>query len=330
MSNPNNFDDPNSFFDRVLTGSSNQSQFWSRRSFWGAILMTAAILVLVSVIWLSYIGAPEVTSEEQLPLIRASNENVRVAPENPGGREIPNRDSTVFNALREDAPAIPQVENLLAPKAEDEPIEREQLLEQSIDLNDPDAVREAMIRKAEEHAKAVQEQKADADAENVDDAYQAMPERGQFAETERDTTPEETLEYVRSVLDREEVKTIHPVEKGPETQPEVETKPAAKPTPAKQTQTQPVTTTPKAVNAGNRYVQLGSFKSQSAAQDQWAKMKKDFPGLLDGLTLRVQKADLGDKGVYYRVQAGSVSDASAKDICATINAKRSGSCILVK
>ena len=192
MQNNNNFDDPDSFFDRVLTGSSNQAQFWSRRSFWGSILMTAAILVLVSVIWLSYIGAPDISNEEQLPLLRSDAQNIRVKPDNPGGMDIPNRDSTVYNALREDAPSVPKVENLLV-RDDTEVIDRETLIaEEPVDLNNPDAVREAMLRKAEEHARALREKSEEGE----------VPARGEFPEpAEQDTTPEETLEYVRSVLD---------------------------------------------------------------------------------------------------------------------------------
>ena len=321
MQNRNNFDDPDSFFDRVLTGSSNQSQFWARRSFWGSILMASAILVLISVIWLSYIGAPEVSSEDQLPLLRSELNNIRQAPEDRGGMEIPNRDSTVYNVMSDSSDDVPKVENLFA-RDDEEVLSREEMMAETVDLNNPDAVREAMLKKAAEHAKAVEEEN--------------MLERGLFPEPEKgDTTPEETLEYVRSVLDREDTKTIHPVEpvlkevkeaKKPVSKPK--TKPEVK-TVAKEVKKSEANAV-KSVVAGNRYVQLGSFKSQTAAQDHWAKMKKDFSGVLGGLTLRVQRADLGAKGVYYRAQAGSVSESKAKEICSAINAKRSGSCISVK
>ncbi len=316
MSNQSNFDDPNSFFDRVLSGSSNQSQFWSRRSFWGSILMTVAILVLISVIWLSYIGAPEPFSEDQLPMVRANTHNVRTAPENPGGLDIQNRDSTIFNALHEEAPSIPQIENLLAGKGA-EPVDREMILmEDPIDLDDPDAVREAMLRKAEEHVQALKDKEEGKDN---------LPTRGEFPDSSQDTTPEETLEYVRSVLDRKDVKTIHPVEEAVVT-------PVKKKAPVKAKPKAVATTAdiPKTSSGPSRYVQLGSFKSQDAAQDQWTKMKKEFSGVFDGLSLRVQRADLGAKGIYYRMQAGKIAENKAKAICKSVNAKRSGGCLVVK
>jgi hypothetical protein len=281
--------------------------------------MTAAILVLVSVIWLSYIGEPKTVSEEDLPLIRANTQNVKSLPEDAGGMEIPNQDSTIFNALKEQAPSVPKVENLLADN-DVEIIDRSKISDTPIDLNDPQAVREAMIRKAEEHVRALQES-----AE--------LPATGTFLEpTPSDTTPEETLDYVRSVLDRPTPtvakapveKTIHAVTK-PTSKPVVTAvtpKAIAKPTPVAKS-TAPAT-------GPQKYVQLGSFKSQSAAQDHWAKVKKDFPNDLGNLTLRVQRADLGAKGVYFRVQAGSVAESKAKSICSAINAKRAGSCLTVK
>ena len=89
--------------------------------------------------------------------------------------------------------------------------------------------------------------------------------------------------------------------------------PAVKPeaqTPAKQ----PVATPPKAaaVAAGGAYVlQIGAYRSQSDADGAWKSYQAKHAALLSGFGPNVQKADLGDKGVWYRLRVGSFADKDA-------------------
>ena len=85
---------------------------------------------------------------------------------------------------------------------------------------------------------------------------------------------------------------------------------------------------PAPTTTGTHYIQLGSVKDKSGAEAEWKKMQKDFPALAS-LSLRVQEADLGAKGKFYRIQGGSVAQDKAKSICAEIAAKRPGGCIVV-
>lgn len=80
---------------------------------------------------------------------------------------------------------------------------------------------------------------------------------------------------------------------------------------------------------GNFYVQLASVKSEKDAKAQWPKLQTQFASLSD-LDLRVQKADLGAKGTYYRIQGGPVTEADARKLCSSINAQKSGSCVVAK
>ncbi len=80
---------------------------------------------------------------------------------------------------------------------------------------------------------------------------------------------------------------------------------------------------------GNFYVQLASVKSENDAKAQWPKLQKQFVSLSD-LDLRVQKADLGAKGTYYRIQGGPVTEADARKLCSSINGQKSGSCVVAK
>lgn len=82
--------------------------------------------------------------------------------------------------------------------------------------------------------------------------------------------------------------------------------------------------------AGSFRVQLGAVRSQDAAQKEWARIQKANNDLLGKLGLAVSQANLGDRGTFYRIQAGPVGDqAAASDLCAKLKA-RNVSCIIVR
>jgi cell division protein FtsN len=76
-------------------------------------------------------------------------------------------------------------------------------------------------------------------------------------------------------------------------------------------------------------VQIGAFKSQEEADGQWAKLQGKLGGYLDGKSNDVERADLGDKGVYYRLRVGPfASSGDAKTYCAGL--KERGTDCLIK
>ncbi|MFA6021821.1 MAG: SPOR domain-containing protein [Rhodospirillales bacterium] len=76
-------------------------------------------------------------------------------------------------------------------------------------------------------------------------------------------------------------------------------------------------------------VQLGAIKEESAAARQWGQIQKANSDLLGGMSLDVQRADLGAKGIFYRLRAGSLdSKEAAKTLCQQLEARKQG-CIVV-
>jgi SPOR domain len=72
-------------------------------------------------------------------------------------------------------------------------------------------------------------------------------------------------------------------------------------------------------------VQLGSLRSAEAAKEEWARLKREQPELLGKLSAIAVKADLGDKGIYYRVQAGPLPDgAAAERLCSELRQRKLG------
>ncbi len=77
-------------------------------------------------------------------------------------------------------------------------------------------------------------------------------------------------------------------------------------------------------------IQIGSLRSKEAANRAWVKQLKQHGKILSKLTLLVKRADLGKKGVYYRVQAGPLSNkTAAQRICDELKQKKVG-CLVVR
>ena len=77
-------------------------------------------------------------------------------------------------------------------------------------------------------------------------------------------------------------------------------------------------------------LQLGSVRSEGNAREEWARVKRGNPDLLGHLTAVAVRADLGDKGIYYRILAGPVGDpATAAQLCGELR-ERHLACIIVR
>lgn len=82
--------------------------------------------------------------------------------------------------------------------------------------------------------------------------------------------------------------------------------------------------------AGGVRLQLGSVRSEGDAREEWARVKRGNPDLLGQLTAMAVRADLGDKGVYYRILTGPVGDpVTAERLCGELR-QRHLPCIIVR
>jgi cell division septation protein DedD len=82
--------------------------------------------------------------------------------------------------------------------------------------------------------------------------------------------------------------------------------------------------------SGTFQIQLASVPSEDAAQAEWKRVNGRHKDLLAALTPAITKADLGERGVYYRLRAGPLADkAAADELCASLAADKVG-CIVIK
>ena len=82
--------------------------------------------------------------------------------------------------------------------------------------------------------------------------------------------------------------------------------------------------------AGGTRLQLASVRSEEAARQEWERIKRKNPDILGSLSAAPIRADLGDKGIYYRIQTAPVADpAAAERLCNQLKQRNIG-CIIAR
>jgi len=89
--------------------------------------------------------------------------------------------------------------------------------------------------------------------------------------------------------------------------------------------------TPPAQAAGGAYVvQVSAQKTEDEARASYQALQQKYPGVLGSRQANIRRADLGDKGVYYRAQIGPFATADqANSVCGDLKAA-GGQCIVQK
>jgi hypothetical protein len=87
---------------------------------------------------------------------------------------------------------------------------------------------------------------------------------------------------------------------------------------------------PAVIPAGGVVLQIGAYKSQAEADAAWKTYKAKHAALLSGYAENVAQADLGTKGVWYRLRIAGFPDKEvAGGLCARLKAD-GGACFLGK
>jgi cell division septation protein DedD len=107
--------------------------------------------------------------------------------------------------------------------------------------------------------------------------------------------------------------------------------PAAKPAPAATAAAAPPPPPPApAIESKGYRLQIGAVRSPEAAKHEWERLKRAYGDVLGPLGFEAQRVDLGERGIFYRIQAGPVADAAkAERDCGELK-RRGVGCILVR
>ncbi|HEV2678128.1 MAG TPA: SPOR domain-containing protein [Aliidongia sp.] len=119
------------------------------------------------------------------------------------------------------------------------------------------------------------------------------------------------------------------VEIPPAPPPQAQTAPGKPMALTPQAAARPVPPPTAAAATGPLRVQIAATKDEASARAEFARLQKAHGDLLGNLSATVVKADLGDKGTFYRIQAGPIADkAQADKLCGQLKPLGIG-CIVV-
>ena len=256
-----------------------------------------------------------------VPIIRADAQPFKVTPDDPGGMEIANQGSTIFDAMTgEDSDE--GVENLLAEEDSEEPMPRSQLfagLNTGVDDNEEDvAAVETVVASSEPPQPDAIENKIEEIARGVD-AQETPEDLSETVASVTETASEKEAEAIQAVEPAAGAEVQAPVTDMSEAANLVnQLEPSAGAAPPR-----------TAIPSGNYYVQIASVKDRTRTEGEWSKLKAKYSAL-EGYKYRVHEANLGEKGTYYRIQAGPTSKEFATQTCSKIKAMTPGGCLIVK
>ncbi len=323
----------------------------------GAFLATFALAAFAGVVWYAYDRGLQAGSEATAPLIQADRSPIKVRPEQPGGLDVPNQDKLVYGALRPGQGEGATVERLLPPpEAPAEPPKPlaipEPVAQDGEDRGGPvptapdigalaggaGGVASApagstTVTIPPRTPKPVTTQPATGNAPAAappaptpvsppSPQPAAQPAPAPAAQPGSDDIPPAQASAPVAIAPPPPV----PQPPVPQPKPEVAVAPP-QPAPAPQQAAAPP---PAPAPSGQFRVQLGAFRDEAAARREWDRLTRRYPNELSGLTLRIQRVDLGaGKGVFHRIQGGMLSEAAADGICATLKARNQG-CLLVR
>jgi cell division septation protein DedD len=271
-----------------------------------AIAVAALVLVgLVSILWYVTTWQGGLVSDGGLPVVQAPQGPIKERPTDPGGWEVPHQDKLVLN--RDLADGKPRIAERLLPPPE-EPRSVEDILR---DEGGPAA--EAMASTEAEPLPTTEE--AYTGALPFDPQ---LPPRLRVDEAElqaaRGEEPTPAGEEDAQVVGEEDDQVA-----------EILAQLAARSEEdAAATPEAPSGEVTGAVTPGGEeiMVQLASLKTQDAAQATWLRVQDRYAALLGGVQGRVERADLGERGIYYRVQAGPFpSRETAAEVCRQLKAQ---------
>ena len=77
-------------------------------------------------------------------------------------------------------------------------------------------------------------------------------------------------------------------------------------------------------------VQISAVRSEDAANEAWSRLTQRHPELFAGARKSVERADLGARGVFYRLRAGSFETREAASRFCDAYKQAGGDCIIVR
>jgi len=259
------------------------------------------------------------------PLIQADNRPTKVAPDDPGGKQFPHKNKLIYDRLQGDetpevAKIVPRQEEVASntAAAASGPSAAPPAANAQPGAEGPKKVKTLIVKpdgtvmQSENPAAAGGTQVAAANPQIPSPAAVPQPAAPAPAAPQQvaATTPAEGMSTSMQT-------------------------PARKPGSAgAQTQTAAATSAPEpaaaAAAGGEQFVvQVAARKSQTDALAAFADLQQRYPGLLNSYRPIIQRADLGDKGIWYRLRVGPMNEkTAAATLCEKLKSAGMRSCLV--
>jgi len=275
----------------------------------------------------AYKAGSQSVNDGELMVVEADKAPVKEKPQDPGGMQFPDQDKTIFETFSSNNQ--PKVERVLP--TPEEPIKEEAPAEGASWVNDKlntattaTGVTAEQVFGDDDTSPAVAEPVTIAEpAKKVEEQVQAQVKnvREELGKQAVEAAPaiEVPAAPVAEAAKPVELSTskVAAAEKAAVKE---ATKPIEAITPKEEVK---VVEKPKA--SGKQLVQLGAYRSEAEAKADFIKIQKKNPALA-GKAVVINRADLGDKGIFYRLRVGT---DDAKALCAKL-ADTKQACMAVK
>lgn len=263
------------------------------------VVVLTALGGFILLAWYAYQAGTQSVDEKDLMVVEADNTPIKEKPEDPGGMQFPNKDKMIFETFSNQTEQHPKVERLMPEPEEPVAVKSETtttFVNEKVQEESPKENELTQAEKKEFVKQATLEKDPTSEASGVK-SYRK-------GETEEKTEPE-----VKVIEAKPEPKTEPKQETQVQPKPQREVKPAA---------------------GGKMVVQLGAYRSHDEAESNWKKIQDKNSSMLSGRSHVIVRADLGTKGVFYRLRIPGFSDmGSAQDFCHKLSA-RGQACMATK
>ncbi|HLG88949.1 MAG TPA: SPOR domain-containing protein [Alphaproteobacteria bacterium] len=272
-----------------------------KRSFWPALVVTAATVAFGGVLWYAYQEGRSTSASGEPPLIKADQGPVKVKPDQPGGENIPFQDSTVYDRLGQNGNGKqPPMEKLLPPP------------ETPVQLPQPAPAPQSPPQSAPAAAPP-----ANTDAAALAPKAEGLPVVVTTGVQPAAPQPEAKPSPAQSSAPPSAANQADPIgalAAAALAKPEISKNAAA---------------TPNATLSSSYRIQLSAVRTEEAVAPEWARLKRHFPDLLSSLKMEATKSEVPGKGTFYRIEAGPLDLNGAKAACEHVKAQGVG-CFVIK
>lgn len=301
-----------------------------RMVLWGGIAAAALLALIVIATAFSGSSRKVVRLEADAPLIKGSDQPLKVSPDKSAAAAVPGRDLLVYERMHGSPDGKPPVERLL-PEAE-QPLAPPQPRSAVPPAEPPVVSAFEPLAPLEPAPQAVHKEPVVAATPPA--IAPASPAPAPVASAPAKAAPPAAVRAEKPVVQRPaaEKPAAAPAKVASVEAPTAAAKPAAaKPAPAAAAKPTPAEkATPAAASSGKFQVQLLAGRDADEVKDAWAKLKAKNPDLLGSLSPNLARADLGDKGTFYRLRAGPLaSETKARSLCSQLSG-RGTSCIIIR